>query len=137
MRRHHKAAKFIHRSTLLQAGIVLAFWLVGEVLVRILAIPVPGAIPGLALLLLFLTSRRLSVVSIRRGAEWFLADMLLFFVPAVLAVIDHREFLGLVGLKILFVILLSTTAVMLMTAFAVDRCYRWRIGHVRADADPR
>lgn len=137
MGRHHKAARFIHRSALLQAGIVLVFWLAGEALVRKFAIPLPGAIPGLALLLLFLASRRLSVVSMRRGAAWFLADMLLFFVPAVLAVLDHREFLGLVGLKILFVIVLSTTAVMLMTAFAVDRCYRWRIGHVRLAPDPR
>lgn len=137
MSMYRRITRFIHRSALLQVGVVIAFWLIGEALVRVLALPLSGAIPGLALLLVLLVTRRVSALSMRRGAEWFLADMLLFFVPAVLAVLDHREFLGLVGLKILFVILLSTTAVMLITAFAVDRCYRWRIGHVLADADPR
>jgi holin-like protein len=45
-------------------------------------------------------------------AEWFISDMVLFFVRAVLAVLDHRELLGLVGLKVLGVVLCSTLAVM-------------------------
>ncbi|MBN9059696.1 CidA/LrgA family protein [Kaistia sp. MMO-174] len=134
---HQKAARFVRHSAWLQAGLVIAFWLAGEALVRLLALPVPGAILGLALLLVLLATGSLSPRSMRRGADWLLADMLLFFVPAVLAVLDHREFLGLVGLKVLFVILISTAAVMLATAFAVDRCYRWRLGHARAEPDPR
>jgi len=134
---HQKAVRFVRHSALLQAGLVIAFWLAGEALVRLLGLPLPGAILGLGLLLALLATGRLSPRSMRRGAEWLLADMLLFFVPAVLAVLDHREFLGLVGLKVLFVILISTTAVMLATAFAVDRCYRWRLGHARAEPDPR
>lgn len=135
MSRQRQTMKFIHRSQLLQASIVVASWLTGEGLVRIFAVPLPGALPGLALLLLLLMSRRLSVVSVHRGAKWFLGDMLLFFVPAVLAVLDHREFFGVVGLKIVFVILLSTAAVMITTAFAVDLSYRWRVGHVRTTPD--
>jgi len=134
---HQKATRFVDRNVLLQIGIVIVFWLAGEAVVRFVALPFPGAIAGLAMLLLLLATRRLSALSMRRGADWFLADMLLFFVPAVLAVLDHREFLGLVGVKVLLVILLSTTAVMLVTAFTVDRCYRWRAGHARAAADIR
>lgn len=132
---HQKATRFVDRNVLLQIGIVIVFWLAGEAVVRFVALPFPGAIVGLAMLLLLLATRRLSALSMRRGADWFLADMLLFFVPAVLAVLDHREFLGLVGVKVLLVILLSTTAVMLVTAFTVDRCYRW--SHARAAADIR
>ncbi|MET4212847.1 CidA/LrgA family protein [Bradyrhizobium sp. LA2.1] len=132
-----KVARLVRRSTPLQVGIVIAFWLAGEALVRMFAAPLPGGMVGLLFLLLLLATRQLSALSIRRGAEWLLADMLLFFMPVALAVLDHREFLGLVGLKILFVILISTAAVMLVTAFAVDRCYRWRAGHVLAEADPR
>ena len=43
----------------------------------------------------------------RRGTEWFINDMVLLFVPAVLAVLDHRELFGLVGLKVL--VLFSAT----------------------------
>ena len=64
----------------------------------------------------------------RRGANWFLADMLLFFIPAILAVLDHREFLGLLGLKILAVILTGTGIVMAVTALCVDLFYRWGFG---------
>jgi len=137
MSTRQRTVRSIQRSAVLQLGIVAAFWLAGEAAVRMLGLPVPGGIVGLALLLLLLATRRLSAVSMRRGADWLLADMLLFFVPAVLAVLDHREFLGIVGLKILFVITVSTAVVMLVTAFAVERCHRWRIDHVPVEPNPR
>lgn len=120
-----RAFRFLHHNPVLQLLLVFAFWALGETLARTLKIPLPGAVLGLALLLALLATRQLSAVSMRRGAQWLLSDMLLFFVPAALAVLDHPEFLGWLGLKILVVILLSTLAVMLVTAFVVDRCYRW------------
>lgn len=125
------SARILHRSAPLQVALVVAFWLAGEGLSRLLALPVPGGIVGLALVVLLLATKRLNLLSMKRGADWLLAEMLLFFVPAVLAVLDHREFRGLVGLKILFVILPSTAAVMAVTAFAIDRCTRWMAAHAR------
>ena len=132
-----RAHRVIQRNVWLQLGVVLACWLAGESLARALSLPIPGAILGLAIILVLLARRRLSAVSLRRGAEWLLADMLLFFVPAVLAVLNHPEFLGLTGLKILFVILASTVAVMITTALVVDGAYRWRAAHGLASPDPR
>ena len=132
-----RAHRVIQRSVWLQLGIVLACWLAGEVLARAVGLPIPGAILGLAIMLVLLARRRLSAVSMRRGAEWLLADMLLFFVPAVLAVLNYPEFLGLTGLKILFVILASTIAVMVTTALVVDSAYRWRAGRDLASSDSR
>jgi holin-like protein len=132
-----RAHRVIQRSVWLQLGIVLACWLAGEALARALYLPIPGAILGLAIILVLLARRRLSAVSMRRGAEWLLADMLLFFVPAVLAVLNYPEFLGLTGLKILFVILASTVAVMITTALVVDGAYRWRAAHGLALPNPR
>lgn len=121
------------RTRLGQVAIIVALWLLGEALVRLMGLPVPGGIVGLAFALALLLSRRVKAVSMRRGAQVFLADMLLFFVPAVLAVVDHREFVSLLGLKILLVILAGTAAVMGVTALTVDLCYRWRLGHGRAE----
>jgi holin-like protein len=132
-----RAHRVIQRSVWLQLGIVLACWLAGEVLARAVGLPIPGAILGLAIMLVLLTRRRLSAVSMRRGAEWLLADMLLFFVPAVLADLNYPEFLGFTGLKILFVILASTVAVMVTTALVVDSAYRWRAGRDLASSDSR
>ncbi len=101
----------LYSSRLLQIGLLLAFWLAGEIVVRYTGLPVPAGIVGMFLVLALLVSRRLSPASMRRGANWFLAEMLLFFIPAVPAVLDHREFLGWLGLK--------------TTALTVDLCYRW------------
>ena len=117
--------RLLRRSRLAQLARVAAFWLAGEQLVRITGIPLPGSIIGMGLALLALGARGLNVGSMKRGANWLLAEMLLFFVPAVLALLDHSELLGLTGLKIVTVIVLSTLAVLCVTALTVDLCYRW------------
>jgi holin-like protein len=117
--------RLLRRSRLVQLALVAAFWLAGEELVRITGLPLPGSIIGMALALLTLSARGLHIGSMKRGANWLLAEMLLFFVPAVLALLDHSELLGLMGLKIVAVILLSTVAVMCVTALTVDLFYRW------------
>jgi holin-like protein len=119
-------SRLVRRSRPLQIALLLAFWLAGVAVVRMAGLPIPGGIVGMVIVLALLSSRRISVLSMRRGAEWFLADMLLFFVPAVLAVLDHRELFGMLGLKILIVIFVGTLAVMAVTAFTVDLFYRWR-----------
>jgi holin-like protein len=105
---------------------MLAFWLAGQNAVRFSGLPVPGGVVGLLAVLLLFATGQLSVLSLRRGAEWLIGDMVLFFVPAVLAVLDHRELFGLVGLKAVAVILCSTLAVMGVTGLTVDLCYRRR-----------
>ncbi|MDE1997222.1 MAG: CidA/LrgA family protein [Rhizobiaceae bacterium] len=111
-------------SRLIQIAALLGFWQLGEAIVHFAHLPIPGAIAGMLLVLGLFASGRFSIVNIRRGAEWFLAEMLLFFVPAVLAVLDHHEFIGLVGLKIMAVILVGTIIVMSVTALAIDIGYR-------------
>jgi len=120
-------------SRMLQIALVVAFWLAGEAVCRLTGLPLPGGIIGMGLALIALSARGLPVATMKRGADWLLAEMLLFFVPAVLAILDHRELVSLLGIKILAIILLSTVAVMGTTALTVDLCYRIRDrdGHAR------
>jgi len=97
----------------------------GTGVAAITSLPVPGGIIGLFLLLLALRVRLLRLPDVRRGADWFMAEMLLFFIPAMPAVIDHPEFLGPLGLKIAAVLMIGTLVVMLATAFACEACHRW------------
>jgi holin-like protein len=115
----------VHHSALAQIGLIIGLWLFGEAVVRVTGLGLPGGIVGLVIALVLLASKRVSPFSLQRGARWLLAEMLLFFVPAVLAVVDHREFLGPLGLKIMAVVVLGTVAAMLVTAATVDLCYRW------------
>jgi len=119
----------LHRSRLAQMALLVVFWFAGELLVRATGLPVPGGMVGMLVVVALLISGRLSLMSMRRGANWFLAEMLLFFIPAVPAILDHQEFLGWLGLKVLAVILLGTIVVMVVTALAVDLCCRWIAAH--------
>jgi holin-like protein len=112
-------------SRLFQIFLILLFWAAGESIARLTHLMIPGPVLGLFIVLLLLLTKRLNILTVRRGAQWFLAEMLLFFIPAVLAVLDHPELLGLLGLKILAVILIGTATIMVVTAAAIDLCYRW------------
>lgn len=109
-----------------QLCLLLAFWAVGEATVRVTGLPLSGAVLGLALLVGLLGLGWVDARQVKRGADWLLADMLLFFVPAVLAVVDHRELLGLTGLKVLLIILTSTALVMTSTVLVIQLCLRER-----------
>lgn len=113
-----------HRSLPLQLGVLICFWVAGQAIVGMLRLPIPGGVIGMAAVLALLLTRRMSLYSVRRGAEWLLAEMLLFFVPAVMALLDHSEFLGVLGLKLLIVILTGTLCVMAATALTVEMCAR-------------
>lgn len=133
MRLHKIAVRlrsFLHQHCLPQIALLIAFWVAGEVVVRLAGLPMPGGVVGMGIVLALLASGLISPSSVRRGASWLFAEMLLFFVPAVMAVMEHREFLGPLGLKLLAVILAGTLLVMGGTALAVDLCYRWRVRHV-------
>jgi holin-like protein len=108
-----------------QIALIFGFWLVGQALADWCRLPLPGGIVGLILVLVLLGSGWLRAGSLRRGANWYLAEMLLFFVPAVVAVLDHPEFLGVLGLKLMAAIILGTLVVMLATALSMDWCFRW------------
>ena len=88
-----------HHSRLLQLGVLIGFWCFGQAIAQFFRLPAPGGVIGLAAVLALLLARRISVSSIRRGAKMLLAEMLLFFVPAVMALLDHSEFLGVLGLE--------------------------------------
>jgi len=122
--------RFVSSSRLAQVALLTAIWMAGSGVARALGMPIPGSLIGMLALLWLLASGTLSPRLVERGAGWLLAEMLLFFVPAVVAVLAHPELLGLMGLKVLLVILGSTVMVMLATALTVDLALRLRSTHV-------
>ena len=96
---------------------------------RLMQIAVPGGIIGMAVVLVLLATHRIRPDTLGRGAKWLLAEMLLFFVPAVMALLDHHEFIGALGLKLLAVILTGTLMVMASTALTVELFFRLRTRH--------
>ncbi|MEJ2804078.1 CidA/LrgA family protein [Comamonadaceae bacterium PP-2] len=116
-----------------QLGGVTGFWLLGLAASTLMGWPQLAGVTGMATLWLALRAGLVRLDQVRLGAAWLLTHMLLFFIPAVLVVLDHRELLGWVGLKLFAAIVVGTLLVMASTALTIEWCLRWsRRRHVAA-----
>ncbi|WP_312367950.1 CidA/LrgA family protein [Stenotrophomonas sp.] len=116
--------RWLRRSTWLQIGLLVTVWLLADTLMRYLGVPVPGGIVGLFVLLLAFALHWLSPRSFAQGAQWLLAEMLLFFVPAAMILLDNRQMFGWLGVKLLAVVVGGTVLVMAATALTVEWLFR-------------
>lgn len=101
-----------------------ALWWASDAVMRALGLPIPGSVAGLALLVLLLRTGWLPLAWVSEGAGWLLAEMLLFFIPAVVAVVQYPAVILREGWQLLLVILLGTVGVMVGTALVVERVVR-------------
>ncbi|MDF2628644.1 MAG: holin [Symbiobacteriaceae bacterium] len=88
--------------------------------------PVPGNIVGMLFMVLLLQTRVIRLEWVETGGSWLLGNMLLFFVPAAVGIIQYQQLMVTSGGRILLVIVLSTVAVMVCTGVVVDRLARVR-----------
>ena len=114
---------------LIELVVLLAIYLFGCQLAVWLAWPIPGGVVGLGLLLATFASGLVKPAALQLGAGVLMAEMLLFFIPALMSLLDYGGLLRNDGWRILLVIGLSTLAVMLVTAFTVEWVCRWKLRH--------
>ncbi|MGG4108702.1 CidA/LrgA family holin-like protein [Paenibacillus lautus] len=77
-----------------------------------LNIGIPGSILGIVVLFILLEIKVLRLEWIELGANWLLAELLLFFIPAAVGIMKYFPMLEAEGLQILAVVLFSTVIVM-------------------------
>lgn len=104
----------------LQTAALGALWAAIDWTVRALGVPVPSGVVGLAVLLALLLSGRVAPGWVKDGANWLLADMLLFFIPATVAAVQYGGLFKADGWRLALVVVAGTTFVMLSVAIAVD-----------------
>jgi len=117
-------ARWLRRSCAAQISVITLVWFLGDLVTRSLDFPFPGAVLGLSAVLFLLVQGTLRLNTLRRGANWLLAEMILFFIPVLMALIDHGEFAGMLGLKLFAVIAVGTVVVMVVTALTVEGVVR-------------
>lgn len=110
----------------LQVAALSLFWAAGAALSAWLALPIPGAVLGMALLLVSLRLGLVRAAWFEAGAGFLLRHMLLFFVPAAVGAIQFPELLGAAGVRVLAVVVASTVLVMTATGLAVEWAVRRR-----------
>ena len=107
------------KSSSYQIIIMLAVWSCDYVLRRLLSLPLASGVLGFFLLLFLLEMKWLKLAQAEHGADFLLGELLLFFIPPVVGVIQYQDLLIISGWKILLVILISTTLVMMASVYAV------------------
>jgi len=112
---------------LIELVVLLAIYQLGTQLAVWFAWPIPGGVVGLGLLLTTFATGLVKPAALQLGAGVLMAEMLLFFIPALMSLLDYGGLLRNDGWRILLVIGISTLAVMLVTAFTVELVCRWRL----------
>ena len=102
-----------------------------EYLVNWLNLPLPANLVGMVLMLALIVCHIVPLKWVRAGSRWLLAEMLLFFVPAVVAVVNYAQLLMVDGWRIFLVIARRTVMVLGATAWVVDKVYRYELSRMR------
>ncbi|EEK8302167.1 CidA/LrgA family protein [Salmonella enterica subsp. enterica serovar 4,[5],12:i:-] len=116
-------------QVLLYAGL----FIFSQYLVSWLHLPLPANLVGMVLMLALIVCRIIPLSWVRAGARWLLAEMLLFFVPAVVAVVNYAHLLLVGGWRIFSVIAISTLMVLGATAWVVDKVYRYEMSRLNRE----
>ncbi len=105
-------------------AVLLTMQLIGELLSNLLALPVPGNVVGMGLLLVSLGAGVVRLEWVQDASELLLSHMALFFIPAGVGVMVYFELIGREWLPIVVSTILSTFVVMAVTGWAADRLGR-------------
>ncbi|MCL1049071.1 CidA/LrgA family protein [Shewanella abyssi] len=118
-----------HLQRMLQVALFCAFAWACQVIATEINSPLPGSVIGLGLLLALLSLKWVPEQTVSSGAAWLIGDLLLFFIPPVVAVIKYQALLKDFGLVLVSSMLVASTIVLLGTAFTVDRLFKLERKH--------
>lgn len=124
-------------STVLQVSLLSGVWLTMDALRNHFSWSMPAGLLGFLLVAAGLFSGLIKPRWMQLGTQWLMAEMLLFFVPAILVIRQYPELIASQGLRILAVVVLSTLCVMAVTALAVDRVHRLELWLARRQRSRR
>lgn len=86
-----------------------------------LHLPIPGSILGIFVLFALLKTGIIKLDWIEQGANWLLAELLLFFIPAAVGVMKYIPMLEHDGVRIMIVVIFSTLIVMISSGLIASR----------------
>ncbi|MGG3468931.1 CidA/LrgA family protein [Neobacillus pocheonensis] len=117
---------------ILQILFIHIFLFLGIVIKTFVQVPIPASMIGLVLLFLALMLKLVKLEWVEQGGKWLLAELLLFFVPSAVGIVNYKEILGWQGVETIVLIIFSTMIVMGTTAFVAEKLYNRKLK--RSDA---
>lgn len=113
-------------TIILQILFIHIFLFLGAAVKAIVPIPIPSAMVGLLLLFLSLLLGIVKLEWVEQGGNWLLAELLLFFVPSAVGIVNYDEMLSWQGFISVLLIGLSTFIVIGSTAFIAEKLNNWK-----------
>jgi len=113
---------------------LVAFQLAGELVVRVLVLPLPGPVVGMVLLLGLLIVRGSVPEALHRTALGILQHLSLLFVPAGVGIVAVGPALVGESIAVAVCLVLSTVITIVATGQIVSRLGRWRAESTRTSA---
>lgn len=114
--------------TILQVLLLIAIWAACDRAAAWLHLPFSGGVVGLLLMVGLLLAGVVRPSVVDHGAEWLLSNMLLFFVPLIVSVVQFTALLEREGLRLFAAIGIGFTSVLLATALTVEWVCRFERG---------
>src|SRR4051812_15897188 len=106
---------------IIQVLFLHVFLFLGAALKEVIPLPIPASMFGLCLLIIALYLKIIKLEWVERGANWLLAELLLFFVPSAVGIVNYDEILSVQGAEIVILIGISTVIVMGITALIAEK----------------
>ena len=113
-------------SLIAQAGLLLGICFVSEAASRLLNLPVPGNVLGMALLFALLCTGLVKLEHIKRLSGVLLANMTIFFIPSAAGLMEHYREVSGHWPGFLGAIVLSTLLTFALTGWIADWLLRRR-----------
>lgn len=108
---------------------LLGFQLLGELLVRTLGLPVPGALVGLVFLVAYLMWAGSAPQSLTDGSNALLRNMMLMLVPSVVGLIDNVDRVREEWLPFVAACVVGAVVTLAVTALVLDWLLRRQPHH--------
>ena len=123
--------------TAAQVAALLAIWFAADWLTRRLGWSMSPGVVGLLAVLGLLLSGKADVGWVKDGADWLLGELVLFFIPCVVAVVNYLPLFRSEGVQLTIAVAVGTILVMAATALAVHAGCRLerRISRLRGQPD--
>lgn len=108
-------------TIILQILFIHIFLFLGTFIKSIILIPIPASMVGLILLLVALKLGIVKLKWIEQGGNWLLAELLLFFIPSAVGIVNYDDMLSWQGLESVLLVGVSTFIVISSTAFIAEK----------------
>jgi holin-like protein len=89
-------------------------------LLSLLHLAIPSSMLGIIILLVLLHTKIIREEWFELGANWLLTELLLFFIPSAVGIIDYQNRFLTTGIRVIGVIFLSTTLAMIVAGLSAQ-----------------